>query len=979
MATLLLSLVVAVSVLVVPLVALVVALEARGQVRRAQERLGVMEAWLARMQAEARGPAEVHGARPASAPVPAQHLVEVSTAPPLPTPPPEPVAPHAPAAPAAATGPVRPPAAPVLPPAPAPSLEERIGVTWFTRIGAAVLVLGAAYFFKYAVDNEWIGPWGRVALGVLAGVAVLAGAEWMRPKARPAYVQGLVGVGLALLYVSGYAAYGFYELLPMPVAFAALVVVAVLAAALSVRHRSEVVLVLALGAALANPVLLSTGHDRPLAHGIYLLAVTSGVLAVAVRQRFAAAAWLAVAGSAGLSMAWFGRFFRNGPPAIDPLDGRAIPGSAGAYFPLATRLVPLGLVAAFAAQWVVTAKAARRRDWADPGPTGMRLAGLLFAHLGAALLLADRPELLAMAAAMCGLASVLLLRADAQTPLVALPLMVSFVFLMARAELARSRPLLMLAPAVLWVGIYVGDMIRRARSRSGQRPSSAEAAILTFSLVSAVILSARILLPDHPEALAALLVLLAAGAVVLGAWTDRPAVLGTGAVVTFLALLAANPRGVSMPAGFLLLTAAWGAVYLLGGAHALLLRRATASASIVLVTVAGPLGFAAVLLAGTARGDSGLRSLAAAGAGLAVLALGVAVLRLRSDGRTAATALLGCGVGLVTLAIGLAFSGVTVTLVWALLGLVVVGLGARDGDDRWLAGGVALLAVALLRMLAVDVVEPARMLARFVGSRGAEGALQPAPLVNPRALGLGGVGLAFLLAARLGSRARRREVWAPMAVLGYVLLLALVISEVRALVTILPVFPGGLDAGEFAAFMGRVGVARAAQAARRGVSVTLAMGGVGGLLLAAGFVARDALHRWLGLVVLAFTVAKLGLWDIWDLPRVYQILALLPVGALLLGAGFLYARFGNRLLGLLRAGSALLMLASLAVGQVVSAQPRQNLSGARPVVRGADQTPQPSAALARTQQVHPRGGRDHSHDDPGNLLPAEAGCASDPE
>lgn len=911
MAELIGILVVGLFLLAIPLIALGVALDTRGSVRRLEERLRVLEDW----------PAARPVARPAQAtPAPEVKPSPAETARPPLVQKPSPALPVAPAEPGATPPILAAPPAPSTPavqarPAqPAPSLEERIGVTWFTRIGAAVLVLGAAYFFKYAVDNEWIGPWGRVALGALAGAALLGGAEWMRPKARPAYVQGLLGVGLALLYVSGYAAYGFYDLLPLPVAFASLVVVAALAAGLSIRHRSELVLVLALAAALANPLLLSTGQDRPLGHFGYLLAVTSAVLVVAVRQRFPIATWLAVGGTAVLAVVWFGEHFRIDPPATDPLDGRPVPDTAGAYFPLAARIVPLTFAAAFAAQWVATALAARRRAWAAPRPALLLMAGLLLAHVGSGALLSDRPELLAIAMAVCALAAVLLLRGERETPLVALPLVVAFAILAARADLARSQPALTLVPAAIWLGVYATAMVRRAREGGDERPPAPVAAALTLSLLAAVTLAALVLLPGHPQTLVALLCPLAAGAALLGRWTGNPAVLGIGAAATFAAVLAANPEGAAMAPGFLLLAAVWGAVYLLAGAHALLGRGLPADPATVLVTVGGPLGFVAVLLAGTARADSGLRALAATGAGLAVFALGALVLRRRADARPAATAFLGCGVSLVALAVGLALSGVTITLVWVLMGAAVVFLAVRSGDERWLAGGLALLGVALVRMLAVDVVEPARMLRLFVGTQGAEGALQPTFLLNPRALALAGVAAALLASARLVSRAHRTQAWAPLAVLGYALLLALVISEVRLLVTSLPAFPGpGLDAQEFAAFMARVDAARAAQAAWRGVSVTLALGGFGSLLLAAGFASRNAVHRWLGLVVLAFTVGKLGLWDVWDLPRIYQVLVLVAVGALLLGAGFLYARFGNRLLGLLRNGAAgLLVLAAAA-------------------------------------------------------------------
>ncbi|MGZ3428705.1 MAG: DUF2339 domain-containing protein, partial [Polyangia bacterium] len=122
-----------------------------------------------------------------------------------------------------------PPAPPIndapSPPPPASSLEEKIALVWFTRIGAAVLLLGVAWFFKYAVDNNWIGPLGRVALGALAGAAVLVFAEATRPRTRAVYVQVLTGVGLSLLFFTAYAAYAFYHLVPAPAAFAAVAVI----------------------------------------------------------------------------------------------------------------------------------------------------------------------------------------------------------------------------------------------------------------------------------------------------------------------------------------------------------------------------------------------------------------------------------------------------------------------------------------------------------------------------------------------------------------------------------------------------------------------------------------------------------------------------------------------------------------------------------------------------------------------------------
>ena len=42
-------------------------------------------------------------------------------------------------------------------------LEERIGGRWLQHAGMVVLVLGVAFFLRYAFDHEWLSPAVRVA------------------------------------------------------------------------------------------------------------------------------------------------------------------------------------------------------------------------------------------------------------------------------------------------------------------------------------------------------------------------------------------------------------------------------------------------------------------------------------------------------------------------------------------------------------------------------------------------------------------------------------------------------------------------------------------------------------------------------------------------------------------------------------------------------------------------------------------------
>src|SRR3990167_3960511 len=104
---------------------------------------------------------------------------------------------------------------------------------WPAKIGVLALLLGVSFFLKYAFDNNWVGPAGRVMIGVVVGCLVLGLGEFFR-KRYAIYGQILSGGGIAILYLSTYAAYGFYHLVGMPVAFLFMTVVTLVAGVISV-------------------------------------------------------------------------------------------------------------------------------------------------------------------------------------------------------------------------------------------------------------------------------------------------------------------------------------------------------------------------------------------------------------------------------------------------------------------------------------------------------------------------------------------------------------------------------------------------------------------------------------------------------------------------------------------------------------------------------------------------------------------------
>jgi uncharacterized membrane protein len=169
-------------------------------------------------------------------------------------------------------------------PSPSPSAETSFGLNWLNRVGAFTLILGVTFFFKFAVDNNWIGPTGRVLLGLAAGLALLAGAHLFNQRVHALFTQGLAGAGVSILYLSFWAASSLYHLIPAPLAFAALVAVTALAGALAYRANAQALAALGLIGAYITPPALSTGEYHPWILFTYLLFMNAAWLTFARRM-----------------------------------------------------------------------------------------------------------------------------------------------------------------------------------------------------------------------------------------------------------------------------------------------------------------------------------------------------------------------------------------------------------------------------------------------------------------------------------------------------------------------------------------------------------------------------------------------------------------------------------------------------------------------------------------------------------------------
>lgn len=159
-------------------------------------------------------------------------------------------------------------------------LESTIGRRLVGWVAIVLILFATAFFLKYAFDNRWIGELGRVTIGVAFGIGFcLAGFRYHQKRWR-IFSQILTGGGIVLLYLSSYAAFGYYHLVGQKTAFAFLMLLIAEAATLALLYNAPAIAIMALIGGFLNPVLLHTDRDQYQSFFTYLVVLDVGALAL---------------------------------------------------------------------------------------------------------------------------------------------------------------------------------------------------------------------------------------------------------------------------------------------------------------------------------------------------------------------------------------------------------------------------------------------------------------------------------------------------------------------------------------------------------------------------------------------------------------------------------------------------------------------------------------------------------------------------
>jgi uncharacterized membrane protein len=258
---------------VISIVALVMTLNAREQLRQLQLRIAALETGV---------PASPAAAAPRYVYQPPTVASE------------EPKA-EAPAAPEPSAAP---PPAPTVAPASA-TLEEKFGTQWVVWIGGLALALGAIFLVRYTVEQGLLGPGVRIFLAALFSAALIAAGEWTRRNEIASGIGAipsrhipsiLTAAGTVAAYATVYAAFALYGFLSPAAAFVLLGLVALATLAAALLHGPALAGIGVAGAFIM-PLLVASPEPSYWALYLYLAIVTAAAFALA---RLRLWRWLAI-------------------------------------------------------------------------------------------------------------------------------------------------------------------------------------------------------------------------------------------------------------------------------------------------------------------------------------------------------------------------------------------------------------------------------------------------------------------------------------------------------------------------------------------------------------------------------------------------------------------------------------------------------------------------------------------------------------
>ncbi len=177
------------------------------------------------------------------------------------------------------------------------------------RIGLIVLFFGVAFLIKYAAQRQLMPIELRLAAVAMGGVAMLF-FGWRLRNRKANYALTIQGGGIGILYLTIYGAASLYDLLPPGLAFALMIGMVALSAALALLQDALPLAAFGAIGGFMAPVLISTGTGSHVALFSYYALINTGIVGIAWFKSWRVLNWIGFMFTFVIGTAWGYRFYR---------------------------------------------------------------------------------------------------------------------------------------------------------------------------------------------------------------------------------------------------------------------------------------------------------------------------------------------------------------------------------------------------------------------------------------------------------------------------------------------------------------------------------------------------------------------------------------------------------------------------------------------------------------------------------------------
>lgn len=183
-----------------------------------------------------------------------------------------------------------------------------LGGNTVLRVGVVLLFLGLAFLLRYATEGVVVPIELRYAGVATAALGLLGLGWWLRTR-NNSYALILQGAGIAVLYLTVFAAMRLHPLLDPSAAFGILVAITVFSAILAVTQDAMGLACVAALGGFAAPILASTGAGSHIALFSYFALLNVGILAIAWFKAWRLLNVIGFVGTFSIGFAWGARSY----------------------------------------------------------------------------------------------------------------------------------------------------------------------------------------------------------------------------------------------------------------------------------------------------------------------------------------------------------------------------------------------------------------------------------------------------------------------------------------------------------------------------------------------------------------------------------------------------------------------------------------------------------------------------------------------